>query len=138
MTLDIPFTDISRYVAGRYQQQINLATISNKEIEAVYRKKIVILNLNVKIEITIERVLPSAIIFSYDGNSAVEFAISKALTYLMRNYPAFGKGISLSESKRVVSIDLAKIEECQPFINIVALKDITIKDESILIEAALK
>lgn len=137
MEITIPFSDISRYVSEHYGQTITFETVSNKEVEASFRKKVLIVNLNLKVEITIEKVNPAEITLSYDSNFAVEFIISKVLNYLKERYPDVGKGLTTASDQRVI-IDLEKIDKAAPFTRNVALKEINIEDNSIRILASLK
>ena len=137
MEITIPFAEVSNYVEKHYGQKIGLSSISDKEVEAIYKKKLVIMNFNLKVEITIEEVQPAAVTISYDSNFAVEYAISKVLTFLKNKYRDFGNALTLHPGHKV-TIDLLKIKDADSLTSVLALTDIEVRDENIVIMATLK
>lgn len=138
MILAIPYNEITRYLSSHFGQKVKLSYISGNEVEAVYSHKFLLVNINIKVEITVESVKSTTIVLCYEGNKAVELALSKGLEFVKSRNPALLNGLKVDSSNHKITIDLSKIPQMKNILTYLKLQDIVASEKALHISFTLK
>ena len=137
MEISIPFAEITKYLTSHYNQEIIFSYVSEREFQLTYKKKVLVVNVDAKVNLTIKTIKPASVSFVYGSNFVVEGVISKAVDFIKLKYPSIGMGIT-KEDGNTVTIDLSKISDAKPIIENFDLRTLSFTPTSLKITATLK
>lgn len=137
MTLSAPYRQLNEYIAAKTKQPISISFVNEKEIKVSYTRKILFKEINIGINIKVEKVNPSGIVLSYQAPAGLDMVITGAISFLNSKLPELAPGIHL-EGNRNIRINLEEIEKAEPIIENISLQDITFSDSTAAIEFSLK
>lgn len=137
MVVNITFKELSEYVAHSYGQQIGFKQVSDKTLCVTMSKKVMFVPINIDLNLTIEGVLPDAVVLAYDGGIGVDMIITGALTVLKARVPQFEQAVICAESHRL-KICLSKIEQTKSIVEALAIDDIMVNPDGLSLTAHLK
>ena len=137
MEIIAPYKEICDYVAERFNQSINLAYESEKEVKVSYIKHVIFKDMSVSVRIGIEEVKADSVLLSYDVAFCIDSIISGVISFIAKKFPELSAGIHPEDNHRI-RINLSEIEKARPVVENIELRSITPQDRGLRIEFGLK
>lgn len=137
MTVYLSFDELHDYVVRHYDKDLTFVKIAPDTLKITFTQKILIKEVNISLNVSIEDVRSEAVTISYDGGIALDAIIAGALALLKSRMPALSKGITTSEGHRI-SVDLTQVDKAQAMVENLSLTEIRIDEAGVRVDADLK
>lgn len=137
MVVFTSFKELNSYIVKRFGKPVNLSYVEDKELRITYTQRILIKDVNVNLNIHIDKVNPDSLSVTYKGGMALDMMIKGAISYFREKLPELSEGIIPEDNHRIL-IDFKKIKKAKGIVEKISLRDIHIEKEGIRIELALK
>ena len=132
MELFMPFEELNSYVKERFGQRVALSCVNKRVLRVTYIQRIIIKDVNINIEITIDEVKDAAVEVTYDGALGLDMLIGGALTFFKNAMPELSQGIHPGSNHKIM-INLAEIEKAKPVVENIALRYISVEPNGLKI-----
>lgn len=111
MQASIPYSEICRIVADKYDKKIQLAYAGGNTITATLKTKVAFITLSPTIQITIDEAKDSTIALSYDGGFGVDAIVGGAITFLRNKVESIERVAEFNDKHIKVHLDrIAKLK----------------------------
>lgn len=137
MELFMPFEELNSYIKDRFGQPVTLSCINKKTLRVTYTQRILIKDVNINIEITIDEVKDASVELTYDGALGLDMLIGGALTFFKNVMPELSQGIHPGSNHKIL-INLAEIEKAKVAVENIALRYISVEPSGLKIGFDLK
>lgn len=131
MQASIPYSEICRIVADKYDKKIQLAYVGGNTINVTLKTKVAFITLSPSIQITIDEAKDSVIALSYDGGFGVDAIVGGAITFLRNKVESID---SLAEfNDKHIRVHLDRITKLETLFQILSLDEISFDENAISI-----
>lgn len=137
MVVFASFKELNSYIVKRFGKPVNLSHVEDKELRITYTQRILIKDVNINLNIHIDKVHTDSLSVTYKGGMALDMIIKGAISYFREKLPELSEGI-IPEDNHRIRIDFKKIKKAKGFVENISLSDIHIEKEGIRLELALK
>ena len=127
MKLEIPYSNIQKYVNIRYRRNIR---IKKSEVDTIR------IRYFISFILTIEEVKPDEVIFLYKANVIVNLFL-KSIRFLLKN-KLENTPIKWNARTREVIIDLKKVKELNEFLKLSYISEMHFADEATIVIIEIK
>ena len=137
MVIRISFGELSRYVIQHYGKSLTFAMVAEDELSVTYEQRVLVTTVKVPVNIRIESVTESALVLSYSGKFGLDTIIKGVLMFIKQRMPELGDAVRPTDASRV-EIDLARLKQTEALVAAVAMRQIRVEEDGILVSVALK
>ena len=137
MQLQITFAEISRYIASNFDKNLTFSYISPTEFKLVYRQKVLITEIPIPLDVTIQEVTEDKVTFNFSGKMGIDIVMRGFLGYFKSKFPKIFQAFILNEGNSL-TIDLRRLKETRNIIDTVNLHSLTVTESGLTILAALR
>lgn len=137
MEIKISFAEIGSYVKEHYGKTVTVSHKSARELRVGYGKSALLKLMSVGVNIGIDKVESSAVTVSHGGGLGVDVVVAGALTYLRNKMPEISNGITPLKDNHI-RVDFSAIDRTKPVFEAIALRDVKVLEDAILVTLRLK
>ncbi len=131
MKLSIEFSEISRYVEKRYNQNLTLRRVDDNTVSVTVKIAVISKSLN----LCIEEVTADSVTLRYNAGFGVDSIISLLLSFFAT--PQTEKVVKKEEGHRI-RVELTGLNNSEKALEYLALEDIRVKEDGLSVIAQLK
>lgn len=137
MTITAPYQQLNDYIVAKTKQPIIISFVNDKEIKVSYTKKVFFKEINIGINIIIEKIDQSEVVLSYKAPLGLDIVITGAISFLTSKLPELASALRMCE-ENIIQINIEKIDKAKPLVKNLLLQDITFSDSAVAITFSLK
>lgn len=137
MKLKISFDEVSEYVKAHYGKCVVVDVVSERELRVTYEQKVLFTSAKVSVNLKVEDVRPDGLTLVYDGAFGVDLMIAGALKFLKYGLPELSEAVVPEDGHRI-RVELGQIPQAQKALETLALKNVHVTDDGVVVEAALR
>ncbi|MDE6143169.1 MAG: hypothetical protein K2F94_03725 [Muribaculaceae bacterium] len=136
MKISVSYSELSEILLQRYGQTVRFSFLEERAIEAVVKKRALIVTLPIPVRLYVKSVRKSGVMVNYRILAGVDKVVGLALNYLIDKYPDIKPGITVENDS--IDISLSKIKPANVFVKNFELRDIRFNETGIDIEICVK
>lgn len=137
MEILAPFQELNTYVKARFGSPVTLSCLGEKEIRVTYTQRILIKDVNINVDLHIDKVADDTIELTYKGALGLDMLIGSALGFFKKYFPALSRGLHPADNHRIL-IKLSEIEKAKEAVENIALTYINVENTGLRIGFSLK
>lgn len=137
MEVKATYKELNSYVQARFKQPVSLSFVEMGDVRVTYKKRILIKDVNISVNIHIDEVKGDSVLLTYDGAFGLDMIIGGVLSFFKSQFPELSAGIHPEDGHRI-RINLSEIEKAKAMVDNIALRDIKAMEDGLRIEFGLK
>lgn len=136
MNIFIGYDELSNLIKDRFNREVTLQYVSNKNVKVTYKKKALMGTIPMSVNFSLTEVKSDSVSMKYHAFIGIDRIISMALKMIVNRHPDLKKAIHIDGE--ICKIDLSDVKNAGTFTQHFAIKDITLSTEGINILASFK
>lgn len=137
MKISISFAELSEYIKTHYDKQLAFSKVTEKEVRAAYTQNLFFRSVQVPLDLKIEDVQADSVAVTYNGGFGLDMIIAGTLSFLKAKVPEMANALVSEEGHRI-RVNLSKLPQTTTLVETVSLKDISVAENGLIVEASLR
>lgn len=136
MNIFIGYDELSNLIKDRFNREVTLQYVSNKNVKVTYKKKTLMGTIPMSVNFSLTEVKSDSVSMKYHAFIGIDRIISMALKIIVNRHPDLKEAIHIDGE--ICKIDLSEVKNTRAFTQNFAINDINLSKEGINVLVSFK